>query len=176
MAENTAGAELVERLHKLASELEPVDTHEELDPGYITAKEAAARIESLEREREIRQGAREADEALRYRLIADKEYAEAALAISAQQVESLAASLRQVEAALAARERQLSICEAVVDQHADTILKLRDELARVRDDEARECADLCHRQACDLRIHALAQRGALECRTAIERRISERAN
>ena len=47
--------------------------------------------------------------------------------------------LEQLEAAqkeLAARERQLVICEAVVDQHADTILKLSEELARARDDEA----------------------------------------
>ena len=137
MAENTAGAELVERLHKLASELEPVDTHEELDPGYITAKEAAARIESLEREREIRQGAREADEALRYRLIADKEYAEAALAIATKEVESLAGQIeialhnegianRQVES-LAASVRQL---EAERDELAQLCKHYADDAAR----------------------------------------------
>ena len=86
--------------------------------------------------------------------------------------------LEQLEAAqkeLAARERQLVICEAVVDQHADTILKLREELARARDDEARECAAICHDYAFDQRRSPLATGGAFACKAAIELRIAERA-
>ena len=90
---------------------------------------------------------------------------------------------------LAARERQLEICEAVVDQHADTILKLHAELARARDDEARECENLCQKvvdayhpvdyskyenQKGARMVHINAAIGANLCAVAIERRIAER--
>ena len=85
--------------------------------------------------------------------------------------------LEQLEAArveLAARERQLSICEAVVDQHAGEILKLRDELARARDDEARLLTGAMHA----LRAYQFGNADptlAQQTADAIELRISERA-
>lgn len=42
--------ELAQRLRKLASELEPDDSREDIDPGAVLCREAAAAIEELARD------------------------------------------------------------------------------------------------------------------------------
>ena len=80
--------------------------------------------------------------------------------------------LEQIEAVKAELARKDELIDDLRAMHG---VPSDADLARARDDEARECAAICHDYAFDQRRSPLATGGAFACKAAIERRISERA-